>query len=105
MSFLERPRFITCVMPKGKAIDVERRLHEEKGLDSVNISSGRGGGKRGRLEVDIMTVVVNAHRAEEIFEFIYYAAGVDEYHGGFMYQGRAVMASKYELPKVDEEES
>ncbi len=103
MKFEKNGKLITCITPKGKAMAIEKLLQKEKGINSVNIASGRGGGRRGRIEVDILTVVVSAERADEIFEFIYYSADIGEYHGGFMHQGALTGATPFELPEIPEE--
>ena len=78
MNALENPKLITSVLPKGKAVEVVKLLHKEKDVHSTNIASGRGVlGPLGQdvwSEVDIMTVVINEDRADEIFEYIYFQA-------------------------------
>ncbi len=96
-------KLITCITPKGKAIEIVKLLHEEKDINSSNVSSGRGGGRRGRLEVDILTVIVSHDRADEIFEFIHEKADIGHLHGGFLYQGRLNMATLFNLPEIAEE--
>lgn len=98
-------KLITCITPRGKCLPIVKLLHEEKGLNTADVHSGRGGGRRGRLEVDIMTVVVDPAMADEIFEFIYHKAEIGEYHGGFMYQGKLLGATSFVLPEIPEEES
>ena len=104
MKILNDKKLITCITARGKALAVVRKLHEEKSINSANIHTGRGGGRRGRLEVDMLTVVVDADRADEIFEYIYYEADIGEYHGGFMYQGELLGATSFALPEIPEEE-
>lgn len=103
MKFEKNRKLITCITPKGKAIEIESLLYKEKGISSVNVASGRGGGRRGRIEVDILTVDVSEEKADEIFEFIYHKAEIGEYHGGFMYQGRLTGSTPFELPELPEE--
>ncbi len=92
-------KLITCTIPKGKGMPLARLLHDKKKINTVNVTHGRGGGRRGRIEVEILTVVVPAKQAKEIFEFIFYEADVDTFHGGFMYQGDLLCASDYILPE------
>ena len=103
MKIFEDKKLITCITPRGKALTVVKKLREEKGLNTANIHTGRGGGRRGRLEVDMLVVVVDADKADEIFEFIYHEAEVGEYHGGFMYQGALTGATLFTLPEIPEE--
>lgn len=97
-------KLITCITSRGKAPDIVRKLYEEKGINTADIHAGRGGGRRGRLEVDVLTVVVDMDRADEIFEYIYYEANIGEYHGGFMYQGSLTGAMSFLLPEIPEED-
>ena len=103
MKIIEDKKLITCITTRGKALGIVKKLHEEKSVNTANIHAGRGGGRRGRLEVDILTVVVDGDRADEIFEYIYYEADVGEYHGGFMYQGALTGATLFTLPEIPEE--
>lgn len=104
MKLFEDKKLITCITARGKAIGIVKKLHEEKGINSANIHTGRGGGRRGRMEVDMLTVVVDADVADEIFEYIYYEAEIGEYHGGFMYQGALTGATLFTLPEIPKEE-
>lgn len=109
MKALIDKKLITCIIPKGKAIEVAKLLHEEKGIHTANVSSGRGRGLvepvgfSGWYEVEILTVVVSQGEADEIFNFIYDKADVDRAHGGIIYQGRLTTSTHFELPKIPEE--
>tara|TARA_B100000315_G_scaffold106854_1_gene98016 strand:+ start:6134 stop:6481 length:348 start_codon:yes stop_codon:yes gene_type:complete len=106
MKILTNKKLITCIIPKGKAIGVARILHEEKGINTANVSSGRGRGLvepigfSGWYEVEILTVVVSEGEANEIFNFIYDKADVGHAHGGIMYQGKLTTSTQFELPKI-----
>lgn len=98
-------KLITCILPKGKALEVVKKLHEEKGLNSVNVSSGRGSSAhKGKIqaesEVDVLTVAVEDDRADEIFEFIYYETDIGGISKGFMFQGRLSTATRFVLPEI-----
>lgn len=107
MNALENPKLITSVLPKGKAVEVVKLLHKEKDVHSTNIASGRGVlGPLGQdvwSEVDIMTVVINEDRADEIFEYIYFQAEIDRVHGGLMFQGELDKSTIFALPDLPEE--
>ena len=109
MKILTDKKLITCIIPKGKAIGVTRLLHEEKGINTANVSSGRGRGLvepigfSGWYEVEILTIVVSQGEADEIFNFIYDKADVGHAHGGIMYQGELTTSTHFELPKMPEE--
>ncbi len=88
MKVLIDKKLITCIIPKDKAIAVAKLLHEEKGINTANVSSGRGRGVvepvnfSGWYEVEILTVVVSQGEADEIFNFIYDEADVGRARGG-----------------------
>lgn len=97
---------ITCMLRHGRGVDLIARLAEEKGIQSGNVTSGRGrgrgDGRRGLgvwTEIDILEVAVPAERAEEIFEFLYEASGVGEPHGGMMFQHSLARATPFALPE------
>ena len=52
----------------------------------------------------MLDVVVNADRADEIFNFIYEKAGIGEGNHGFMIQQSLVGSTKFSLPDLPEEE-
>lgn len=106
-------KLITCILPKGFAGHVVKRLKFEKQIITANINSARGMGKltpgahRGageQMEKDILSVVVEADRAEEIFEYLFYAADIDRPHGGIIYMNALALASRYALPALPEED-
>ena len=109
MKILTDKKLITCIIPKGKAIGVARLLHEEKGINTTNVSSGRGRGLvdpigfSGWYEIEILTVVVSQGEADEIFNFIYEKADVGRAHGGIMYQGGLNTSTHFELPEIPKE--
>ncbi len=105
MSALEgRQRLLTCVLPRGKGLPLLRRLSEEKGIVSANLNSARrftGSGGRGvfdRLETDVLTVVVPADRADEVFEWIYWEAEVSTQRGRLLFMARLLGATPFRLP-------
>ena len=99
-------RLIACFLPHGTAVEIVKLLHDEKGVDSANVTSGRGSGMVESIsygawsEVDILTVVVGEHQAAEIFEFIYDKAGIGHVYGGFMYQVRLTECTPFALPAI-----
>ena len=103
MNIIDDCKLITCITPKGKGLGIVRELKEEKGVITGNVAGGRGGGRRGRIEVDIITVVVESDRADEIFEFIYDKADIQSFHGGFLFQGTLAKSTRFTLPDVPAE--
>ena len=51
----------------------------------------------------MLDVVVNADRADEIFNFIYEKAGIAEGNHGFMIQQSLIRSTKFSLPDLPEE--
>ncbi|MDP6704991.1 MAG: hypothetical protein QF893_01505 [Alphaproteobacteria bacterium] len=102
-------KLITCFLPKGKGLAIVEGLHREFGIDSANLSSGRGQAmvetvSYGRwVEVDILSVVSAAGEAEDVFSYIFEMGGLDRIHGGLMYQAELTAATAYALPAVPEE--
>lgn len=103
-------KLITCFIPKGKSAEIVRLLNEEKGINSANVTGGRGSGILESFiynmwrEVDILTVVVSEGQADEIFEFIYNRADINRIHGGFMYLSQLTKSTVFTLPEIPEED-
>ncbi len=91
---------IHCILPAGRAHAVLDRLRQEKGVADVFYHHSRGGGistRKGResfryVERDIATVLVPEARADEIFAFLYFAAGIDQPHAGMVLMEKTRMA-------------
>ena len=99
---------ITWFLPKGAGIRLVEMLHTEKNIDSTNVHTGRGLRTVESVkdygawsEQDILTVVVDAERAKEIFEFIFFQGELNKPGGGFIYQTATVKASNYSLPSME----
>ena len=103
-------KLITCILPKGKALDVAKKLRDEKGINTANVDSARGMGKltphayRGvgeQTEKEILNVVVTEVQADEIFEYIYDAAEINRPQGGMIYMSKQLpKATLYILPDL-----
>ena len=99
-------KLITSFLPKGKGLPLVKLLKEETGLSTGNVSSSRGTGTSGSgefgdwVEVDVFDVVVDADRADEIFNFIYDKAGIAEGNHGFMIQSNLTKSTKFSLPDL-----
>ena len=85
-------------------------LKQETGICTGNINSSRGTGSSAGIsdfenwvEVDVLDVVVDADRADEIFNFIYEKAGIGEGNHGFIIQQNLARATKFSLPDLPEE--
>lgn len=106
----ERYKLIHCFLPLGRAAGMLERLHKEKGIADVFHHHARGGGistRKGResfhfVEREIATILVPEERADEIFEFVYFAAGVNQPHAGMVLMEKALMARPLVLPEENE---
>jgi len=112
-SVLIKSKLISAVLPKGIALGVIRKLKEEKNINTANLNYARGTGRllpvksRGgvvALEKEILEVVVDEERSEEIFEYIYEQADMNKPQGGLIYMHPLMQSNEYELPDVSEEE-
>jgi hypothetical protein len=88
-------RVITCIMPAGRGKEVLEALRRETGVINAVAHHARGIGThslRHRIysdEKQILTVLVEAGRADEVFHFLYFSAGLDAPHAGMVMMGRA----------------
>jgi hypothetical protein len=102
----ERYKLITCFLPSGRASGVLERLRREHGLGSASYHHARGvgtGTKRTRrsfaaAEREVITVMVPAAQADEIFRFLFFAAGLDEPRAGLIFMEHMVRAAPLVLP-------
>lgn len=106
-------RQITCILYKGGGLQVLEALHK-RGVNAASLHHARGsaiGDPAGRngipeiFEKEILTVVVSAEEADEIFDFVFEAAKIDRPHGGFLYMERLQLSVPFVLPSVPEEKS
>ena len=105
-------KLITAIVPAGKATPVIEKLKAEKGIITANVHSGRGigkltlGTKRGfgqEQEKSVLTVMVPAEISEEIFEFVFFEADINQRHGGIVFMSSLHIATTYELPDIPDE--
>ncbi len=87
-------------------------LHAEKNIDSTNVHSGRGLRTVETVkdygawsEQDILTVIVDADRAEEIFEFIFFQGELNKPGGGFIFQADVNRTIPFSLPSLEKNEN
>jgi nitrogen regulatory protein PII len=105
-------KLITCVLPKGCCRAVLSALKQEQGIVTANVNYARGTGRMthrsfrksmSQTEKEVLTVVVPADRADELFAFIFETADIGRPHGGLMYQTDLAASSMLELPDLPEE--
>ena len=103
-------KLITSFLPHGTGVPMIKLLKQETGICTGNTNSSRGTGSSAGtsdfenwVEVDVLDVVVDAGRADEIFNFIYEKAGIGEGNHGFMIQQSLIRSTKFSLPDLPEE--
>jgi nitrogen regulatory protein PII len=110
---LIKSKLISAILPKGVALNLIRKLKEEKNINTATLNYARGTGKMMQIkhrtnvverEQEILTVVVEEDRSEEIFEYIYVEADVNRPHGGLMYMHPLKQSTSYLLQDIVEEE-
>tara|TARA_B100000676_G_scaffold170588_1_gene167717 strand:- start:244 stop:558 length:315 start_codon:yes stop_codon:yes gene_type:complete len=97
----KKEKRITCFLPKGTGVKMVEMLQSEKKIVSTNVHSGRGQRTAETWkEQEILTVIVDADRAEEIFEYIYFQGKLNEPGGGFIFQSDLNRATSFKLPDI-----
>ena len=97
----KKEKRITCFLPKGTGVKMVEMLQSEKNIVSTNVHSGRGQRTAETWkEQEILTVIVDADRAEEIFEYIYFEGKLNEPGGGFIFQSDLNRATSFKLPDI-----
>ncbi|MDH5612547.1 MAG: hypothetical protein OEY66_08855 [Gammaproteobacteria bacterium] len=113
MKALKETKLITAILPKGTSLRVIKMLKQEMALTTANFNYARGLGKltpakyRGvgeQSEKEILTVVVEQPRADEIFEYIFDVAEINRPHGGFIYMQRLLQSTEFALPETVKDE-
>ena len=99
---------ITCFLPKGVGVHLVELLHDEKNIDSTSVHTGRGlptvaslNDYRDWIEQDVLTVLVETERADEIFAFIFFKGELNKPGGGFIYQTSLTKASRDSIPSME----
>lgn len=105
-------KLITVILPKGRDKELVKKLVQDLGIQSVNVNYARGLGRitplhhRGvgeTTEKSIVTVLVDAERADDVFEFIFFEADINQPHGGLMFQQPLLATTAFKLPNLEEE--
>jgi nitrogen regulatory protein PII len=97
-------RLIVAFLERGKAHHVAQALHASLGLEAVHYGHGRGAGMlhavsaREMVEVDMLSVVVDADRCDQTFAFVYEAAEINRPGGGMVFQMPLVRVAALGLP-------
>lgn len=96
-------KLITCILTQPIAVNMISRLKEEKNIITANATHARGlSSKMGYTMQanEILTVLVEETRAEEIFEFLYIELNLNKPNQGIIYQEAISRSSAYSLPDL-----
>lgn len=100
---MKKYKLITCNIFGHHGLDMIKRLKDEKGIAKANKSSARGTSSQYNYsfkEIEVLTVVVEDHEADEIFGFLYSELEMDKPHRGMIYQSSLGRSSEYNLPNI-----
>jgi hypothetical protein len=97
-SQLQSYKVITCFLPAGKGKEIVDALRAQKGVHSAFVHHARGAGvDSGRdnrkpfyVEREVITVLAPVDRADEVFEFLYFSAGLNQPHAGMVLMEKAM---------------
>lgn len=105
-------KLITAILPTDvDTLRLLERLKVEVGIVAADLHFARGTGRLMRersaaaevAQREILTAVVPAERADELFAWIYEAADIGRPHGGIIYLQSLGEATEYTLPDLPEE--
>ena len=106
-------KLISCILPHGIALDVIRKLKDEKNIVTAYAKNARGMGRLAPLEhrgvgeeteKEILYVVVPTETSDELFEYIFDIAEINRPHGGIIYMCNLQQATPFFLPDLPEEQ-
>jgi len=95
---------ITCMVSEHIPLKVMQRLKEEKGIITADKTDARGSSSNSSFEMkkmQILTVVVEDIKADEIFEYLFHILEIDQPNKGIMLQSKLGRMTEYTLPKID----
>ena len=96
-------KLITCMLTQPVAVKMVGRLKEEKDVITANSTHARGMSSKldyAMQASEILTVLVESEKADEIFNFLYVELKLDEPNQGVIYQEAISKATDYSLPDL-----
>jgi hypothetical protein len=104
---VQRYKMITCIVPSGHALALLERLGAERGVTSAYAHHARdvaahtsGRGQTIADESEVVTVLVAAEEADQMFEFLHQAAGIGAPQGGLIFMERTLAARASPAPEA-----
>jgi hypothetical protein len=104
---VKRFKQITAILPKGKGLPLLTALKDDKKLVTATLNFARGVGKmtplryRGvgeQTEKEIISVIVTADIAEDIYTFVYEFSDLNHPHAGIVYMNALGASNEFSLP-------
>jgi len=98
-----KQKLITCIVPEANAVKGAAALRQKYDLQTINQHFARGVGKSSPLikrgigektEKVVLKVVVDAVKADEVFEFLFHEADIDRPQGGMIFMN-AIRTAKF----------
>lgn len=108
-NLIHNAKQIVCIVPKGRGQQLVEAVSSELGIHNANYSGARGVGRsidvqdRGvgeQQEKDVFALTVDADRADEVFEFLFFKAQLDEPHNGLMYMQASPKTTVMNIPET-----
>ena len=93
---------IICMVIDSIPLEVLELLKKDKGIITANKMHARGSSSNTDYEMknmDILTVVVEDNKAEEIFEYLFHILEIDQPNRGMIIQSKLGRRTEYTLPK------
>lgn len=100
---MQEYKLITCIVLGKIASETLEKLKSEKDIVTANKIKARGTSSKTSYkmtEVEILTVVVEKERVDEIFEYLFYLLEIDQPSKGMMLQQALSKMTSYKLPKI-----
>lgn len=98
-------KLITCMVPGKISFEILERLKTEMGIITADKIHARGTSSNANYmvkEMEILTVVVEAERADEIFEYLFYELEIDQPNHGILLQNALGRMTGYTLPELEQ---
>jgi len=104
---VKRFKQVTAILPKGKGLPLITALKNEKKVVTATLNFARGVGKmtplryRGvgeQTEKEIVSIIVAADIAEDIYRFVYEFSDLNHPHAGLVYMNALGAANEFSLP-------
>ena len=96
-------KHIECLTTQRRGVEIIEKL-EALGIFTANRSFAKGStaSSPDPIEVEVISVMVEEERSEEIFEYLFYELELSEPHNGIIYQTSIRQLTPYRLPSEAE---